>query len=54
MDRDRKVIAPCSHLSYFPLAVESGKGAILTDVDGNQFIDFLTSASSLNLGSQIQ
>ena len=51
MERDRKVIAPCSHLSYFPLAVESGQGAILTDVDGNQFIDFLTSASSLNLGS---
>ena len=49
--RDKKVIAPCSHLSYFPLAVAKGEGAVLTDIDGNEFIDFLTSASSLNLGS---
>ncbi|NLU23395.1 MAG: aminotransferase class III-fold pyridoxal phosphate-dependent enzyme [Clostridiales bacterium] len=51
IERDKKVIARCQHLSYFPLAVDSAKGAILTDADGNQFIDFLTSASSLNLGS---
>lgn len=49
--RDKKVIAPCQHLSYFPLVVENCKGSILTDADGNQFIDFLSSASSLNLGS---
>lgn len=51
VQRDKKVIAPCSHLSYFPLAVARGEGAVLTDVDGNEFIDFLSSASSLNLGS---
>ena len=51
VQRDKKVIAPCSHLSYFPLAVAKGEGAVITDVDGNEFIDFLTSASSLNLGS---
>lgn len=49
--RDKQVIAPCQHLSYFPLAVEKVRGATITDADGNQFIDFLTSASSLNLGS---
>lgn len=49
--RDKKVIAPCQHLSYFPLVVEHCKGSILTDADGNAFIDFLSSASSLNLGS---
>ncbi len=49
--RDEKVIAPASHLSYFPLVVHSVKGATITDVDGNEFIDFLSSASSLNLGS---
>lgn len=38
-------------MSYFPLVVKSGKGSIITDLDGNQFIDFLSSASSLNLGS---
>lgn len=49
--RDKAVIAPCQHLSYFPLAVVDAKGAKLTDADGNTYIDFLSSASSLNLGS---
>lgn len=49
--RDKQVIAPCQHLSYFPLAVEKIQGATITDIDGNQYIDFLSSASSLNLGS---
>lgn len=49
--RDAKVVAPCQHLSYYPFAVESGSGEILKDADGNEYIDFLTSASSLNLGS---
>lgn len=51
IERDKQVIAPCQHLSYFPLAVAKGEGSIITDADGNQFIDFLSSASSLNLGS---
>ena len=51
VERDKQVISPCSHLSYFPLVVAKGKGAVITDVDGNEFIDFLSSASSLNLGS---
>ena len=51
VQRDKKVIAPCQHLSYYPLAVAKGEGSIITDADGNEFIDFLSSASSLNLGS---
>ena len=51
IERDKKVIAPCQHLSYFPLAVAKGEGSVITDADGNCFIDFLSSASSLNLGS---
>jgi len=50
--RDQKVIAPSQRLSYFPLCVAKGEGSILTDEDGNEFIDFLSSASSLNLGSR--
>ncbi len=49
--RDDKVVSRTSRLSYFPLVVESGSGAIIKDVDGNEFIDFLSSASALNLGS---
>ena len=51
IERDRKVISPCSHLSYFPLAVASACGSVITDEDGNKFIDFLSSGASLNLGS---
>lgn len=51
VERDTKVVARCQHLSYYPFVVESGKGALLKDADGNEYIDFLTSASSLNLGS---
>lgn len=51
IERDKKVIAPCQHLSYYPLAVEKCEGSIITDKDGNEFIDFLASASSLNMGS---
>lgn len=51
IERDKRVIAPCQHLSYFPLAVAGGEGSVIIDADGNRFIDFLSSASSLNLGS---
>ena len=48
--RDKKVVAPCQHLSYYPLGIAKHEGAIITDLDGNKYIDFLSSASSLNLG----
>ena len=40
------------NFEYFPLVIKECKGSIITDVDGNEFIDFLSSASSLNLGSR--
>lgn len=50
ISKDREYIAPCQHLSYFPLVIAKHEGAIITDEDGNEYIDFLSSASSLNLG----
>lgn len=50
VERDEKVIAPAQRLSYFPLVVEKSVGAVITDADGKEYIDFLSSASSLNLG----
>lgn len=50
--RDNAVIAPCQRLPFYDLVVDEAKGDILVDVDGNQFIDFLSSASSLNIGSR--
>ena len=51
VERDEKVVAPCQHLSYYPLAIAKVEGSVITDLDGNKFIDFLSSASSLNIGS---
>lgn len=48
--RDEAAIAPFARVSYFPLALKSGHGAIVEDMDGNQFIDLLSSAGSQNLG----
>ena len=39
------------NLQYFPLVIKEAHGSIITDYDDNKFIDFLSSASSLNLGS---
>ena len=39
------------NFGYFPLVIKECKGSIIKDVDDNEFIDFLSSASSLNLGS---
>ena len=51
VERDKAVSAPCSRLAYFPLVIEKASGAVITDVDGKEYIDFLSSASSLNMGS---
>lgn len=50
--RDNAVIAPCQRLPFYDLVVDQAKGDILVDVDNNTFIDFLSSASSLNIGSR--
>ena len=39
------------NFEYFPIVIKECKGSLVYDVDGNEFIDFLSSASSLNLGS---
>ena len=44
---DQKYASKCSHLSYYPLVIDKVQGSIITDIDGNEFIDFLSSASSL-------
>lgn len=47
---DKKVLSPASRMPYYPLAVKSGRGAVVEDEDGNKFIDFLSSAGALNVG----
>lgn len=39
-----------SRVKYYNIVIESGKGAIVTDADGNDYIDLLASASATNTG----
>ena len=49
LDRhDRAIAAPLSVL--LPLVIAEGRGATLTDVDGNTFIDFTGGVGCLNVG----
>lgn len=45
-----KYIAP-SFARFYPLVVESAHGALVKDVDGNQFIDFAAGIAVLSTGS---
>jgi len=47
--RDEKVISQ-SFVRFYPLVIEGGKGCIVRDVDGNEFIDFNSGLVCLNVG----
>jgi len=49
MKRDERVISQ-SFVRYYPLVIEGGKGCIVRDVDGNQYIDFNSGLVCLNVG----
>lgn len=50
IERERKVIAPGLGVKLFPLVPERGYGALIEDVDGNVFIDFLAGAAAASTG----
>ncbi|KRN61068.1 aminotransferase class III-fold pyridoxal phosphate-dependent enzyme [Pediococcus inopinatus] len=47
---DHQYVAPAGRVSKFDLVVDHGLGAKIWDVDGNAYIDFLASASAVNVG----
>ncbi|MHC1731929.1 MAG: aspartate aminotransferase family protein [Bacteroidales bacterium] len=48
--RDGKVIGTGARVPYYPLVVMRGRGAIIEDADGNEYIDMLASAGASNTG----
>lgn len=50
MKKDENVISP-SYVRFYPLVVESGRGCIVRDVDGNEYIDFNSGLVCLNVGT---
>ena len=49
LERKRRVVAKPLSVTL-PVVIESGRGAALTDVDGNTFIDFAGGVGCLNVG----
>ncbi len=49
LQRDKAVISP-SYVRWYPLVVDSGHGAIVRDIDGNEYIDFNAGLAVLALG----
>jgi 4-aminobutyrate aminotransferase len=52
IERHGRVISTATRLSFYPLVVEGGDGAIVRGADGTERIDLLASAASLNVGLQ--
>lgn len=50
VQRDSQVYPEFARIAYYPLAVRRGHGAIIEDADGNEYIDLLSGAASLNTG----
>ncbi|AUJ32461.1 MAG: aspartate aminotransferase family protein [Liquorilactobacillus nagelii] len=43
-------LAKTARIKYFDIVIDSGKGALLKDVEGHTYLDLLASASSTNTG----
>ena len=50
LQRDQKVMSPYNRPFYYPAVVESAQGCIVTDIDGNDFIDFNSGLGVMNVG----
>jgi len=50
IDRENKIMSYTTRVPYYPLIVERAKGAKVVDIEGNEFIDFLSSAAVINVG----
>lgn len=48
--RDHSVIANACRIPYYPLVISSAEGSIVEDIDGNRYIDLLSSGGALNIG----
>ncbi|MBS7652332.1 MAG: acetyl ornithine aminotransferase family protein [Candidatus Bathyarchaeia archaeon] len=49
IEKDARLLSPSFSRAY-PLVISSGEGCIITDVDGNQYIDLNSGLACLNVG----
>ena len=48
--QDEEVVSPASRIPYHPFVMKRGEGTTIEDIDGNRYIDFLSSDVALNTG----
>lgn len=48
--REQAASSTAARIKYYDIVIDHGHGAIITDVEGNDYIDLLASASSTNTG----
>lgn len=48
--RGQAAFSTAARIKYYDIVIDHGHGAIITDVEGNDYIDLLASASSTNTG----
>lgn len=50
LEKEQVAFSTAARIKYYDIVIDHGKGAIITDVEGNDYIDLLASASSTNTG----
>ncbi len=50
LTREQAAFSTAARIKYYDIVIDHGHGAIITDVEGNDYIDLLASASSTNTG----
>lgn len=50
VEKENQYHAKSARIKYFDLVIDKAHGAKLTDIDGNEYIDLLASASAINVG----
>ena len=47
---EKNAFASAARIKYYDIVLDHGRGAVVTDIEGNNYIDLLASASSTNTG----
>lgn len=50
LERENAHMSYTTRVPYYPLVVDKARGSLITDIEGNEFIDFLSSAAVINTG----
>ncbi len=50
IEKAESMYAPAGQIRYYDMVLRKGKGALLKDIDNNEYVDLLASASATNVG----